>query len=194
MDPNMQAIADQLSSRDRRLQGQLQEGGDRNIQADMAQDLTPQNIAELGRALDRATDPRQKQILMEELERLKDMASNLLGPVDQPEPPPGMIPQSSMRRLPYDPRTQQPEVMAHTATPLPRQVQSDIPAGTPGEMLRQPKPLGMMDRIQEGVNDVLIPFMDRYELQGRRSMRGDVYGPMTREESAWDALAGRYRK
>lgn len=53
-------------------------------QADLATDLTPANIAELGRALDKAKDPTQRAILMQELDRLKGLAGTLLGPVQPP--------------------------------------------------------------------------------------------------------------
>jgi hypothetical protein len=53
-------------------------------QADMATDLTPANISELGRAIDQTRDPKLRAILIRELDRLRGLAGNLLGPVAPP--------------------------------------------------------------------------------------------------------------
>lgn len=100
----------QLSTRDRRLHGQLDSiGGATGEQEALAQDLTPANIQALGQAIDAAKDPRQKMMLMEELARLKDLAQNLMGPVNPPPMLPGSIPQG-VQRAPYDPAEQAPGI------------------------------------------------------------------------------------
>lgn len=70
----------------------------------MAQDLNPGNINELLREIDRhRPGSAQRQILEQELARIKDQASNLLGPV-QAEPLPG--PRMGAQNAPFNPATQ----------------------------------------------------------------------------------------
>lgn len=76
----------------------------------LAQDLNPANIQALGRAIDRAKDPKQRQILMQELERIKGLAANLMGPVNPPPMLPGNIPEGGPMRAPYNPQEQRPGV------------------------------------------------------------------------------------
>jgi hypothetical protein len=100
-----------LSTRDQQLKNRLGEIDSGHFdQEAMAQDLTPANIQQLGRAIDAAKDPRQKAYLMEELARLKDLAQNLMGPVNPPPMLPGSIPQGGPQRMPYNPAADQPGI------------------------------------------------------------------------------------
>lgn len=90
-----------LNSRDAAMQRHLQHVPQNDDSNAMAQDLNPANINNLLRERDRFKQgSTQWNILNAEFERIKDMASNLLGPV-KPEPIPGMQP-SPIQNLPYN--------------------------------------------------------------------------------------------
>lgn len=98
-----------LNRRDQAFKDHIEDGltTDR-YQADLATDLTPQNITQLGQAIDAAKTPEQKAILMDQLQQLKDLASNLLGPIQKPPLPEDFV--SGVQRMPYDPAKQRPEL------------------------------------------------------------------------------------
>lgn len=99
-----------LNSRDQGFKDHIDEGLNmHSYQADLATDLTPNNIVQLGRAIDAAKTPQQKAILMEQLQQLKDLASNLLGPIQKPQDMPEDF-TSGVQRMPYDPATQRPQL------------------------------------------------------------------------------------
>lgn len=123
----------QLSTRDKRLRDTLRDAGDRNERADMATDLTPQNLQELARAIDSAKSPQQKAILMAEMDRLRDQMSNLAGPLPQTDQPETMT-----QRMPYNPA----EGVGRPAMTVPLEasqppVYSDTPRGFEPGMLLQ---------------------------------------------------------
>ncbi len=85
----------------------------------MAQDLTPANINALLRERDKYKPGSQQwSVLNQEFERIKDLASNLLGPI-QPEPIPGMMQPNPIQRMPYS-RQEQGAPFYTPMRPLPR--------------------------------------------------------------------------
>lgn len=77
----------QLSTRDKKLREALRYEPQGRATADMATDLTPSNIGELMDEIRRTRDPQKLAILQQELQRLRDAAGNLLGPVQPPVMP-----------------------------------------------------------------------------------------------------------
>lgn len=185
-----------LSSRDKRFRAGVHQDPWVEQEA-MAQDLTPENIQALARAIDRAPTPGQKAILQAEMDRLRGLASNLQGPVEKPAPPAGTIPESGMQQLPYDPKegVGRPAMLAQ-----PRQAQtySDTPAGY-GDMsyTRPPMPApelpspSIRQQFQHQFGKFWMPLMDHIE-QGARG-RNRV-GPPTAAEALWDAKMRDFRQ
>lgn len=118
-------VARRLNSRDKALQQQLQHAHP----GAPSEELTPQNIQALGQAIDRARTPQERAMLMQELEHLRDMASNLVGPLLPPEPRPGEIDPAfngaDVQLLPFQPGEQSPGVFGGQrmyGTPNPRRM------------------------------------------------------------------------
>lgn len=115
----VQQLADRrLSSRDKRLRDQLSDAPADPIQDEMS----PGNVQELARALDRAKDPHTRAILQRELDRIKDLARNLMP----------MKPQASeflpgYNRMPYTPQANERPGLLPNAAPLPQQRYTDTP-------------------------------------------------------------------
>lgn len=179
-----------LSTRDKRLQQQFGRMDDPHFaQEAMAQDLTPANLQELGRAIDQATDPRQKAVLMEELARLKELAGNLMGPVNKPPMLPGTIPQSGTQRAPYSGGPQRPDLFGGAYSPpqlfMDQNSRQPIP----------PQPPGLIDKLrgagQSAFDNMWFPLMNHFEQDARG--RGRV-GPPTAPEAQWDATMKQYHE
>lgn len=89
----MQQIAQQIAQRKMGRQGRSLrnyiEGAPRNTEAlDLQTDLQPYNIQELGRAIDAQKDPRLKAELLAEMQRLREIAGGLAGPLNPQGGPP----------------------------------------------------------------------------------------------------------
>lgn len=179
-----------LSTRDKRLRQNLHQDPWVEQEA-MAQDLTPENIQALARAIDRAPTPQQRAILQAEMDRLRDLANNLKGPVEKPAPPAGTIPESGVMRLPYNPREGVGRPDMRTSPPEP-QTYTDIPAGITEMMpAAQAEPPTAMNRLRGAFDSFWMPMMDHLE-QGVRGR--ERVGPPTAPESAWDAKMRDFRR
>lgn len=119
-DAVVQQLAERrLSSRDKRLRDTLADAPADSIQDEMS----PGNVQELARAVDSARDPKVKAMLQKELDRIKDLARNLM-PMkpQQPEFLPGY------NRMPYTPNGAERAQLLPNAAPLPRQIYTDTPS------------------------------------------------------------------
>lgn len=130
MDEGVQLVADklanrQLSTRDKRLKYGLQDNLRGVEREELHDELTPQNLNLLAWEITRAKDPQTKAILMQEFERLKSLAGNLMFPVQRPPQPAGMI-DDSLQKLPFE----------VPSRPMPRF--SDIPAGVDPSRIARP--------------------------------------------------------
>lgn len=190
-----QLVERRLSTRDKRLRQNLQQEPWVEQEA-LAQDLTPENIQALARAIDRAPTPQQRAILQGEMDRLRDLASNLHGPVEQPAPPAGTIPEPDVMRLPYNPREGVGRPNMLTEQPVPT-TYSDIPRGH-NDINRSPPPmpaaelppLTPMQRARGAFDSFWMPLMEHIE-QGTRGR--DRVGPPTAAEAEWDAKMQNFR-
>lgn len=121
-----------LNRRDKAVQDQINSSIENPYadQATLANELSPGNIQELARAIDKQHDPKLKAILMQEMQTIRDHAKNLLGPVAPPPMLPGMIPQNEFQQPTYDPQSQKLERAPMTVPvfpPNPNQIYRDHP-------------------------------------------------------------------
>lgn len=95
-----------LNSRDQALQQRL----NRPLGELPGEELTLENIRALEQAIQQAQTPQQRAVLLQEAQRLREMAATLQGPLPRPDyRRPGEL-RNDFMLLPYNPATQAPGV------------------------------------------------------------------------------------